>query len=83
MSRSLRTRLLVRIALTTLVVLPTTAAITFVLVRRSFLEEFDSLLGTKAEAMAKLVEQDHDKLRIEFADHRMDEFTHDVRAEVL
>ncbi len=79
MSKSLRSRLLIGIALTTLLVLTMTAATTFVLVRRSLLKEFDSLLGTEAEAMTKLVEQDHDKLKIEFTEHRIQEFVHAVR----
>src|SRR5262249_30569042 len=40
----------------------------------SLRSEFDSLLDAKVQALARLVEQDHDRLRIEFADHRLHEF---------
>ena len=81
MARSLRSQLLVHIALTTLLVFSIAAATTFVLLRNSLLDEFDSLLDAKVQAMAKLVEQDHDKLRIEFVEHQLHEFVRDQARE--
>ncbi len=81
MARSLRSQLLVHIALTTLLVFSIAAATTFVLLRKSLLDEFDSLLDAKVQAMAKLVEQDHDKLRIEFVEHQLHEFVRDQARE--
>jgi two-component system, OmpR family, heavy metal sensor histidine kinase CusS len=81
MRRSLRAQLLARIAVTTLVIFSVAAATTFILIRKSLLEEFDTLLDAKVHALAKLVEQDHDKLRIEFAEHHLHEFVRDVLPE--
>jgi hypothetical protein len=46
-----------------------------------FLKEFDSLLGSMAEATIKLIELEHDRVKIEFTEHRLQAFVRKVRPE--
>ncbi len=81
MRPSLRSRLMIGIAATTLLVLIASTAIVDSLIRRSLTAEFDQLLGAKARALAAMIEQDGDRVDIEFAEHPLPEFARSVRPE--
>ncbi|NQT87411.1 hypothetical protein HQ560_11640, partial [bacterium] len=60
MRHSLRRRLLLGVALSTLFVLVASSLAVYLLMRASLLAEVDSTLGSKARALAALVEQEHE-----------------------
>lgn len=81
MNPSLRSRLLLGIAATTIVGFAAASLVIFVVIRASLEREFDALLAGKARALSALVQQQGDTLDIAFADYPMPEFTRKVRPE--
>lgn len=81
MNRSLRTRLLLGIGVTTAVAFLLTAVILYMQMSRGLLAEFDEKLAAKARALAVMVEQDGDQILIEFQKYRMQEFARNIRPE--
>jgi two-component system sensor histidine kinase QseC len=81
MSRSLRRQLLVRTALTTIVVSALATLAIFLLLRRRLIRDFDAVLESKAVALATLVEVDQGELVLEFASQPPAEFTRGERPE--
>lgn len=66
---SIRTRLLVGLGVVTATAFVTSAATTFMLFRRSLLQEFDALLGAKARTLAMLAEPEPGGVSFEFQEH--------------
>lgn len=81
MTTTLRTRLLLGISATIIVILSATHYGMYVLMKRQLSREFDEALAAKARALAVLVEQDGDEISIEFQRHPMQEFARGVRPE--
>ncbi len=81
MNYSLRRRLLVGIAATTLIGLTATAAVNYLAIRRTLIREFDELLAAKARALVTLVEQQGNEIVVDFADRPMQEFARKIRPE--
>jgi len=81
MNMTLRTRLLLGICTTIIVTLSATHYGMYVLMKRQLLTEFDDALAAKARALAVLVEQDGDRVDIEFQKHPMQEFARGMRPE--
>lgn len=81
MNRSLRTRLLLGIGVTTAIAFLLTAVTLYTSMRRGLLAEFDEKLAAKARALAVMVEQDGDEILIEFQKYRMQEFSRNFRPE--
>ncbi|MEZ6061587.1 MAG: ATP-binding protein [Planctomycetaceae bacterium] len=81
MNTSLRTRLLLAILGTIIVVLSATQYGLYAMIRRQLYSEFDQLLGSRARALAALIEQAGDEIEIEFHEHAMQEFARGVRPE--
>ncbi len=81
MNPSIRWRLLVGIATTTLIVFSMTAATLFLAIRAMSWNEFDESLAAKARAMATLVKQDGQEFVIPFDPHPMQEFARKIRPE--
>lgn len=81
MNWSLRSRLLLGIAATTVLGFAVAATVIFVVLRASLLREFDELLASKARALATLIKQQGDKLEVKFTEHPMQEFARKVRPE--
>ncbi len=81
MNSTLRTRLLLGISATIIVTLCSTHCGMYALMRRQLFAEFDQALAAKARALAVLVEQDGDRINLEFQQHPMQEFARGVRPE--
>jgi signal transduction histidine kinase len=78
---SLRARLIIGTGVTTALLVGAASASLFFLVRSTLYGEFDQLLSAKARALAALIEQDADKVEIEFAEHPLQEFERADRPE--
>jgi len=81
MNRSLRSRLMIGLAATIVAGFAVAAVMVFVLMRASLMNEFDALLGSKARALATLIEQTGNEIDIEFIEHPMQEFARKIRPE--
>ena len=80
-SRSLRSRLMIGIAVTTLLVLICTTVVVSSLIRQMMYDEFDGLLEAKARALATMIEQEGEAIQVEFAEHQLQEFARRERPE--
>ena len=81
MNHSLRRRLLVGIAATTLLGFSVTAVVIHLAIRGTLFRQFDDLLAAKARALATLVEQRGDNVVLSFAERPMQEFARKIRPE--
>jgi len=81
MNRSLRSALLGGITCTTALVFTGVALVLYWLIQQSLWTEFDSLLAAKARALAALVKQDGERIRITFEEHPLQEFARQSRPE--
>ncbi len=81
MNTTLRTRLLLAISSTIVVTLSVTQYGMYVLMRRQLVTEFDQALAARVRAMAVLIEQDDDDIRIQFQQYPMQEFARSIRPE--
>jgi two-component system heavy metal sensor histidine kinase CusS len=73
--RSIRTRLLLGIAVATVAAFALAGWITFVLFRSELLHEYDDLLGAKARTLAMLAEPRRSGVVFEFEEHGLVDFT--------
>jgi two-component system sensor histidine kinase QseC len=80
---SLRSRLLLGAAVSTALVLSASGGVLYVLMRAALFSEFDGALGTRARALAMLVEQDKDEVDAEFEERDLPEFARAGRPEYL
>ena len=81
MNSSIRSRLLIGIATTTVCGFVVAAIVIFVVLRGSLYREFDVMLAGKVHALATLVRQQDSDVEISFASHPMQEFARKVRPE--
>ncbi|MBN2561597.1 MAG: sensor histidine kinase N-terminal domain-containing protein [Phycisphaerae bacterium] len=79
--RTLKARLLAGTAAGTALVLVLSSVLLYALMRRSLWAEFDASLGSKARALAAMVEQDRDELELEFNESSFPEFRSSQHAE--
>ena len=81
MNYSLRRRLLLGIVATMLIGSMTTAAVSYLAIRRTLMREFDELLASKARGLVTLVEQQGSEIVVNFAQRPMQEFARKIRPE--
>ncbi|MEQ9409693.1 MAG: ATP-binding protein [Fuerstiella sp.] len=81
MNSTLRTRLLLAISITIVVVLCLAQSAQYALMRRQLYSEFDQLLGAKVRTLAVMMQQDRETIDIPFQQHPMQEFARAVRPE--
>lgn len=81
MNRSLKSRLLTAIVMTTVVGFALASVLIYTQTRRGLYHEFDALLAGKGRALATLIKQEGDSVDIEFADHPMQEFARKIAPE--
>jgi two-component system heavy metal sensor histidine kinase CusS len=81
MNTTLRTRLVLSISAAIVITLAATQYGMYVMMRRQLYTEFDQHLGAKARALAVLVEQQGDRIEIEFQRHPMQEYARAIRPE--
>jgi len=80
-TRSLRSRLMIGVAVTTTLVMAASTGVTYSLIRGNLYAEFDELLGSKARTLATMIEQDGERIDLEFKEHLLQEFARSVRPE--
>ncbi len=83
MRHSLRSRLLAGVVLATALILAASCLTVYALMRESLLAEFDAALGSKARALAALVEQEGEEIELEFHQSSLPEFERAERPEYL
>ena len=81
MNRSLRTRLLIGIAVATTCVFAVAMGTLYLQTKQSLLADFDETLAAKSRAMIVLIEETERGVKIEFAEHPMHEFARKIRPE--
>lgn len=79
--KTLQARLLISTAIGTTLVLLVSGTVLYVLVRQSLWTEFDESLASKARSLAALVEQENDRLEVEFDEASLPEFEPSDHAE--
>ena len=81
MNKSIRAQLLIGTAAITVAALVVANLAIFVILRASLLRGFDDSLGSKARALATLVEQEGNQLEVKFASHPLHEFARKLNPE--
>ncbi|MCA9026204.1 MAG: sensor histidine kinase N-terminal domain-containing protein [Planctomycetaceae bacterium] len=81
MNQSLRSRLIIAITATSIVVLSVTTWLLDSQIHSSLYAELDEHLEAKARALALMVEQDGEFLDIEFTEHQLQEYSREDRPE--
>ena len=83
MRHSLRSRLLFGVIAATLLILAASSLTVYALMRASLFAEFDAALGSKARALAALVEQEGGEIEMDFQEVSLPEFRRADRPEYL